>query len=138
MEPLPGYAGTFTHLESWLQELQKSADPDILVVVVGNKSDLTHLRSVSTADAKCFCKANNLSFIETSALTAENVELAFEILLTQIYERNLKHMKQLRHDNPMIRLAGVPQKGSAIVSESEGQYGRSASCTPSKKSSCCA
>jgi hypothetical protein len=39
-------------------------------------------RTVSTEEAKEFCEANNLFFIETSALDASNVDLAFQRILT--------------------------------------------------------
>jgi len=54
-------------------------------MLVGNKSDLRHLRAVPTEEAKQFASDNNLSFIETSALDASNVELAFQNILTEIY-----------------------------------------------------
>jgi len=40
---------------------------------------------VPTEDAKAFASENNLSFIETSALDASNVDLAFQNILTEIY-----------------------------------------------------
>ena len=58
-------------------------------MLVGNKSDLKHLRAVPTDEAKEFAcifmltiAANNLSFIETSALDGANVETAFQNILT--------------------------------------------------------
>lgn len=51
-------------------------------MLVGNKSDLRHLRAVPTEEAKTFAAENNLSFIETSALDASNVEGAFQNILT--------------------------------------------------------
>jgi len=51
-------------------------------MLVGNKSDLKHLRAVPTEEARAFASENNLSFIETSALDASNVELAFQNILT--------------------------------------------------------
>jgi Ras-related protein Rab-11A len=51
-------------------------------MLVGNKSDLRHLRAVPTEEAKSFSTENGLSFIETSALDASNVELAFQTILT--------------------------------------------------------
>lgn len=58
-------------------------------MLVGNKSDLRHLRAVPTDDAKSFAAENGLSFIETSALDASNVELAFQQELTEIYRECL-------------------------------------------------
>lgn len=51
-------------------------------MLVGNKSDLRHLRAVPTEEAKAFATENDLSFIETSALDASNVEGAFQQILT--------------------------------------------------------
>jgi Ras-related protein Rab-11A len=51
-------------------------------MLVGNKSDLRHLRAVSSEESREFAVQNGLSFIETSALDASNVELAFQNELT--------------------------------------------------------
>ena len=51
-------------------------------MLVGNKSDLKHLRAVPTEEAKNFSADNGLSFIETSALDGGNVEAAFQNILT--------------------------------------------------------
>ena len=51
-------------------------------MLVGNKSDLRHLRAVPTEEARSFAEANQLSFIETSALDSTNVETAFHNILT--------------------------------------------------------
>jgi len=68
-------------------------------MLVGNKSDLKHLRAVPTDEAKAFAglwryspsphrylflslaAENDLLFIETSALDASNVESAFQTIL---------------------------------------------------------
>merc|ERR1712072_1125992 len=76
---------TFENVTRWLKELRDHADSNIVIMLVGNKSDLRHLRAVPTEDAKQFASENNLSFIETSALDASNVELAFQNILTEIY-----------------------------------------------------
>jgi Ras-related protein Rab-11B len=54
-------------------------------MLVGNKSDLRHLRAVPTEEAKAYAERNGLSFIETSALDSTNVEQAFTNILTEIY-----------------------------------------------------
>jgi Ras-related protein Rab-11A len=66
----------------WLKELRDHADQNIVIMLVGNKSDLKHLRAVSTDEAKTFSTEQGLSFIETSALDASNVESAFQNILT--------------------------------------------------------
>ncbi|KAI4105950.1 MAG: hypothetical protein LQ339_003268 [Xanthoria mediterranea] len=76
---------TYENVQRWLKELRDHADANIVIMLVGNKSDLRHLRAVPTEEAKQFASENNLSFIETSALDASNVELAFQNILTEIY-----------------------------------------------------
>lgn len=77
---------TYENVERWLKELRDHADPDIVIMLVGNKSDLRHLRAVPTDEAKTFAKENNLEFIETSALDSTNVDDAFQNILTDIYK----------------------------------------------------
>lgn len=76
---------TFENLEKWLKELRDHTDSNIVVMLVGNKADLRHLRAVSTEDAKDFAEREHAFFMETSALEAVNVEDAFTEVLTQIY-----------------------------------------------------
>ena len=73
---------TYENVERWLRELRDHADQNIVIMLVGNKSDLRHLRAVPTDEAKAFAERNNLSFIETSALDSTNVEQAFHQILT--------------------------------------------------------
>lgn len=75
---------TYENVTRWLKELRDHADSNIVIMLVGNKSDLRHLRAVPTEEAKQFASENNLSFIETSALDASNVELAFQNILTRM------------------------------------------------------
>lgn len=76
---------TYENVERWLKELRDHADSNIVIMLVGNKSDLRHLRAVPTDEAKAFAEKNGLSFIETSALDSTNVEVAFHNILTEIY-----------------------------------------------------
>ncbi|KIK23663.1 hypothetical protein PISMIDRAFT_100096 [Pisolithus microcarpus 441] len=76
---------TFANVTRWLKELRDHADSNIVIMLVGNKSDLKHLRAVPTEEATNFATQNELSFIETSALDASNVDSAFQTILTDIY-----------------------------------------------------
>ncbi|KAL5538292.1 hypothetical protein UlMin_044017 [Ulmus minor] len=76
---------SFDHVARWLEELRGHADKNIVIMLVGNKSDLGTLRDVPTEDAKEFAQRENLFFMETSALEATNVEPSFLTVLTEIY-----------------------------------------------------
>lgn len=116
---------TFENVERWLKELRDHADANIVIMLVGNKSDLRHLRSVQTEDAKAFCEREGLSFIETSALEATNVEQAFQRILTEIY--HIVSKKALASEEGP---SAAPSSGTAIkVTEAAPEA--------KKKSSCC-
>ena len=45
---------TYENVQRWLKELRDHADANIVIMLVGNKSDLRHLRAVPTEEAKGF------------------------------------------------------------------------------------
>ena len=51
-------------------------------MLVGNKSDLRHVRAVATEEAVAFAQKHNLAFMETSALDSTHVNEAFHKILT--------------------------------------------------------
>lgn len=76
---------SFDHIARWLEELRGHADKNIVIMLVGNKSDLEEQRAVPVEDAKEFAQREGLFFLETSALQATNVETAFITVLTEIF-----------------------------------------------------
>ena len=76
---------TFENAERWLRELRDHTDANIVVMLVGNKADLRHLRAISPEDAAAFAERHGTFSMETSALDATNVERAFAEVLRQIY-----------------------------------------------------
>lgn len=81
---------SFENVKRWLKELKEHANSNIVIMLVGNKSDLNHLRAVSSSDGSSFAKDNSLSFIETSAFDSTNVESAFRTILSEIYKHGSK------------------------------------------------
>ncbi|KAI3990470.1 hypothetical protein MKX01_023250 [Papaver californicum] len=114
---------TFENVSRWLKELRDHADSNIVIMLIGNKTDLKHLRAVATEDAQNFAEKEGLSFIETSALEAINVEKAFQTILGEIYR--------------IISKKSLASEESAPSSIKEGQtIDVSGSDTNSKKSCC--
>lgn len=68
---------TYNALTNWLTDARTLASPNIVIVLVGNKKDLEADREVTFMEASRFAQENELSFLETSALTGENVEEVF-------------------------------------------------------------
>lgn len=87
-------SSTFHNCQKWAEELKNNAEPDIVVMLVGNKYDLVEKdpssRQVQTKDAEQFADKNQMIFCETSAVTSFNVKHTFEQLLQEIYDQRTK------------------------------------------------
>ncbi|KAJ0081200.1 hypothetical protein Patl1_10620 [Pistacia atlantica] len=116
---------TFENVERWLKELRDHTDSNIVIMLVGNKSDLRHLRAVSTEDATAFAERENTFFMETSALESMNVENSFTEVLTQIYRIVSKKALEIGEDP-----AALP-KGQTI------NVGTKDDVSAVKKAGCC-
>ena len=85
---------SFSNLSRWLADARALASPQLVVVLVGNKSDLEEDREVEWAEASKWAAENggsclkrfqtssclqclDVHFLETSSLTGENVEAPF-------------------------------------------------------------
>lgn len=78
---------TFNSLTRWLKELRENADSNMVVMLVGNKCDLTETRAITTDEGVEFAKSQNLMFIETSARDSTNVQEAFSKLISEIVSK---------------------------------------------------
>lgn len=77
---------SFESLKKWLKELRELGSPEMVVVLVGNKSDLGRSREVNLEDGQSLAQLEGISFMETSAKENLNVEDAFLQMITRIYE----------------------------------------------------
>jgi len=72
-----------------LTDARTLSNPDIVLILVGNKSDLDEEREVTFLEASRFAQENELMFLETSALTSDGVQEVFlktaRTILSKIY-----------------------------------------------------
>ncbi|EKM55099.1 uncharacterized protein PHACADRAFT_255474 [Phanerochaete carnosa HHB-10118-sp] len=103
---------SFVNARSWLQDVREHADPHLTCILVGNKVDLCldegpadpsqdpppppsdtlskpgkRKREVSTEEAEIWAQEEGLLFVETSAKSGVNVEMAFERATRDILEK---------------------------------------------------
>ncbi|CAO2817147.1 unnamed protein product [Amaranthus hypochondriacus] len=77
---------SFDNVVRWLRELRGHADANIVLMLVGNKSDLRHLRAIPEYDGQLLAENEGLVFLETSAFDSTNVDNAFQRILVDIYQ----------------------------------------------------
>ncbi|KAI9477927.1 MAG: GTP-binding protein [Benjaminiella poitrasii] len=78
---------SFQNISHWLKELREHADSKIVIMLVGNKVDLSETsRAVTTEEGVDLAQQDGFLFMETSALDATNVENAFEKVFMTIFD----------------------------------------------------
>lgn len=82
---------TFKDIDNWLAEADKNANENVIKLLVGNKADLESKRQVTFEEGKELADSLGIKFIETSALSSNNVETAFITLATEIKSRVQKN-----------------------------------------------
>jgi len=80
---------SFESLTTWMSEIERYADKDIVLMLVGNKCDLMRSRVVDYGRAVEFARMYNMDYIETSALDTTNVEEVFVKIIQDVYDLNV-------------------------------------------------
>lgn len=76
---------SFKNIADWLKQLKQYGDNNMVILLVGNKTDLRDKREVRKEDAAAYADQHQLAFIETSALDCTNVDLAFDRIINEIH-----------------------------------------------------
>ncbi|GAB1609516.1 ras-related protein Rab-37-like isoform X1, partial [Argonauta hians] len=96
---------SFDNIRAWLTEINEYAQEDVVIMLLGNKADMTGDKLVRREDGERLAKDHNVAFMETSAKTGMNVELAFMAIA-----RDLKMKKTRKPDEPAFNVAEYIQR----------------------------
>lgn len=77
---------SFNNIRSWYANVQQHASENVVLILVGNKSDMTDKRVISTEQGKALADELQIPFIEASAKTTDNVEETFFSLARRVKE----------------------------------------------------
>jgi len=109
---------SFNNVKQWLGEIDRYACQSVNKLLVGNKADLVEKKVVDFNEAKEFADSLGISFLETSAKSAQNVDEAFLTMTRQIKERVSRN-----HEGPQ-----KPGAGGVDISRGSKQIKQKKKC----------
>jgi small GTP-binding protein len=78
---------SFDSVDRWINDLRAAADKNLSIIIIGNKCDLEDQRQVNKEQGEDKAKNYEVAFMETSALSGENLDKAFEKMINEVYKK---------------------------------------------------
>lgn len=104
---------SFNNVKQWLNEIDRYASETVQKLLVGNKCDMVSKKVVEFETAKQFADSLNITFLETSAKNAQNVEQAFLTMAAQIKARQTVTQINKNENKPTVSVSGKPVSGGS-------------------------
>lgn len=114
-------AESFDGAKAWVKELQRRAEPGIVIALAGNKIDLAHKRKVDADEVYQYAKEQGIMYFETSAKDATNVETMFTEVALRVPRRNV-----LPQSSSTVQLGTASQNGP--ITNAARNEGRNEGC----------
>ncbi|KAG5854262.1 ras-related protein Rab-37-like isoform X2 [Anguilla rostrata] len=90
---------SFDNIRAWLTEIHEYAQKDVVIMLLGNKSDMANERVIKREEGEKLAREYGVPFMETSAKTGVNVELAFLAIA-----KELKHRAVQQPNEPKFQI----------------------------------
>ena len=121
---------SFLNTPKWIEEVRTERGDDVVIVLVGNKTDLSEKRHVSLEDAEAKAKEHGVIFIETSAKGGVNIKALFRKIANALpgleaAEGGAAGEKTELAESINLEDSNRPTAGAA---EGEGDWGACGSC----------
>jgi Ras-related protein Rab-1A len=101
---------TFKNIQFWMEEIEHKTTAELPKMLVGNKSDLASQRQVTEKDAQEFAAKHGMTYIETSAKNATNLDELFK----QVAEKSIARSRPAQLDYSNLNVQ--PDQGRIVGS----------------------
>lgn len=129
-------AKSFDWILEWLDKLKSFEEKNLEVLVVGNKIDLPN-KVINYEDATKRMEKYDIRIMETSALTGENVEKAFQSIIETLHFKKQMNIINQKNNNIKTHLTEDNNQHEIIIPENKAKINLSKSSKDKKKKSCC-
>ncbi|KAM4890017.1 ras-related protein Rab-37 isoform 3-T3 [Sylvia borin] len=110
---------SFDNIRAWLTEIHEYAQKDVVIMLLGNKADVSSERAVRTEDGASLAREYGVPFMETSAKTGMNVELAFLAIAKSMITSSHRRRNPAAVPSP----EGGPEELASLGAQAEGRAG---------------
>lgn len=116
----PPDRASFLNTSKWVEDVRNERGNDVIIMLVGNKTDLSDRRQVSTEEGEDKAKQENIMFIETSAKAGFNIKPLFRKLATAL--PGMESAQSQGSTNLIdIKLAAAPAASSSDGTEARSR-----------------
>ncbi|KAI0707755.1 ras-domain-containing protein [Earliella scabrosa] len=99
---------SFLSTSKWIDDVRSERGNDVIIVLVGNKADLSDKRQVTLEEANAKATQLNIMFMETSAKAGHNVKSLFKKIAMSLVGME-KENEQSEAQNTKIDVTSPPQ-----------------------------
>ena len=113
-------------MEKWIEDAKALRDNEVLLVLVGNKSDLKEQRQVSTQEAQDYATARGIMFFELSARLGNNITYTFNEVAKKLTGIETNPISKSEIKNTGFTLQQMSANAAQAAAGEEGQKKKSA------------
>lgn len=116
---------SFLSTSKWIDDVRNERGNDVILVLVGNKTDQSDKRQVSIEEGEAKAKEHDIMFIETSAKAGFNVKALFRKIAAALPGMENSHMAK---DTDMIDVVLSPRPEANVGPNAASNGASSCSC----------
>jgi len=123
---------SFQSIDKWIEDARALRDDDVLLILAGNKSDMSERRQVSIEEGQEYAQRMNLLFFETSAKTGQNIKTLFNELAKKLTGIETNPINTNEEKSGGFQLGVDPAEADANENKQGGKKGGT-----KRKKGCC-
>lgn len=106
---------SFDNVKYWLRDIRRTAKPNAVVYIVGNKNDLSNMRQIATTEAEQMAMQEHVKFMEISNRCNANVMELFSNLVNDISDECFGDRMNVRRGEQQHFLSSLPTSSNATA-----------------------